>query len=148
MPTLFNLDDRFAIRRRLEALSPAHQARWGKFTAPEVVCHLSAALREGLGEINPGKPSGPMAVPPINWLVIHLMPWPKGGAKSPPTLLSTRPTSWDADKAALDKLIERFGQRGAKAKWPASSSFGSISGRTWGVLGYRHLDHHLRQFNV
>ena len=113
-----------------------------------MVCHLSAALRQGLGEIDPGKPFGPMALPGINWLVIHVVPWPKGGAKSPPELLTTKPTTWDADKAALDKLIERFGQRSPKAKWPASSSFGAISGRSWGVLQYRHLDHHLRQFNV
>jgi hypothetical protein len=148
MPTLFDLDDRILIRRRLESLVPTQQARWGKFTAPEMVCHVSAGLRQGLGEIEPGSPSGPMTVPGINWLVIHVVPWPKTGAKSPPGLLTTKPTTWDKDVAALQKLIERFGQRGAKAKWPPSSAFGSISGRSWGVLQYRHLDHHFRQFSI
>jgi hypothetical protein len=26
--------------------------------------------------------------------------------------------------------------------------FGRISGRSWGALQYKHLDHHLRQFGV
>ena len=28
------------------------------------------------------------------------------------------------------------------------SLFGQLSNDEWGVLGYRHLDHHLRQFGV
>lgn len=148
MPTLFNLDDRLLIRRRLDALVPDRRALWGKFTAPEMVCHVSAGFRQALGEIDTGKPSGPMTVPGINWLVIHVVPWPKGKAKSPPGLLTTKPTTWEKDVAGLQKLIERFGQRGAKANWPPSAAFGAISGRTWGVLQYRHLDHHLRQFNL
>jgi hypothetical protein len=26
--------------------------------------------------------------------------------------------------------------------------FGTLSGKAWGALGWRHLDHHLRQFGV
>lgn len=148
MSTLFHQADRAMILRRLDALVPNRPPAWGKFTAPEMVCHVSASLRQGLGELDPGEPAGPFRFPVINWLAIHALPWPKGKAKSPPALLTTRPTAWDADVDALRKLIDRFGQRGASASWPPSAAFGRISGRSWGVLQYRHLDHHLTQFHV
>jgi len=76
------------------------------------------------------------------------VPWPKGKGKSPPEFLATRPTTWQADDSRLRDLIARFSDRGPAAKWPASRVFGHISGRSWGVMLYKHLDHHLRQFGV
>jgi hypothetical protein len=148
MKTIFDESDRAAILRRVDALAADRRALWGRFTAPEMVCHLSAGLRQGLGELDAEEPRGPLSLPVINWLAIHVFPWPKGKAKSPPALLTTKPTSWDADLDALRSLIDRFGARGASASWPPSAAFGRISGESWGVLEYRHLDHHLRQFGV
>jgi hypothetical protein len=148
MGTLFHNADRATILRRVDALAPNRNPLWGRFTAPEMVCHVSAGLRQGLGEIEAGSPSGPLRYTPINWLAIHVLPWPKGKAKSPPGLLTTKPTTWDNDVSNLRRLIEDFGARGPNAAWPASAAFGAISGRSWGVLQYRHLDHHLHQFNV
>lgn len=105
-------------------------------------------LRQGLGELEAGSPSGPLSFPVISWLAIHVVPWPKGKGKSPPGLLKTSPTTWDADVASLRRLVDRFSARGAAAAWPPSVAFGKISGRSWGVLQYRHLDHHLRQFDA
>ena len=148
MGTLFDQTDRSAILRRVDALAPDRRPLWGKFTAPEMVCHVSAGLRQGLGDLEAGEPTGALRFPPINWLAIHVLPWPKGKAKSPPGLLTTKSTTWDADVNALRELIDRFGTRGAGAAWPQSVAFGSISGRSWGVLQYRHLDHHLTQFSA
>ncbi len=36
----------------------------------------------------------------------------------------------------------------AGGAWPVSPVFGRISGRSWGVMLYRHLDYHLGQFGV
>lgn len=41
---------------------------------------------------------------------------------------------------------ERSAARGPHAQWPATPTFGPISGRSWGALLRTHLDHHLRQF--
>ena len=54
----------------------------------------------------------------------------------------------EADVTRLRALIRRFGDRGPAAEWPPSRVFGRISGRSWGVLELKHLDHHLRQFGV
>jgi hypothetical protein len=148
MDTLFNAQDRARIQDRIAALTPQHRPLWGRFTVSEMVCHVSCGLRQGLGEYDAGLPAGPLQYPPLNWLLIHVLPWPKGKGKSPPEFLAVRPTTWEADAGALRSLVERFGMRGAKASWPPSKVFGRISGRSWGALQYKHLDHHLRQFGV
>jgi hypothetical protein len=43
-------------------------------------------------------------------------------------------------------LVERFGHADPGKVWPVSPVFGALSGKDWGALSYKHLDHHLRQF--
>lgn len=115
MPSLFDARDRSAILDRIARLTPERKPIWGRFTAPQMVCHVSSALRHSLGELDAGPPSGPLAHFPVNWFVIHVMPWPKGRGKSPPEFLATPPTTWAADVTQLRDLIERFGARGSAA---------------------------------
>jgi len=148
MPSLFDPKVRASILDRISRLAAERQPLWGRFTAPEMVCHVSAGLRQGLGELDAGQPRGPFTRFPMNWLVIHVLPWPRGKGKSPREFLATRPTTWAADVNQLQDLVKRFAARGAGAEWPPSRVFGRISGRSWGVLQHKHLDHHLRQFGV
>ena|SRR3989441_3450373 len=148
MLSLFDPQVRTSILNRVSRLAADRKPVWGRFTAPEMVCHVSAGLRQGLGELDAGPPSGPFSRFPMNWLVIHVLPWPRGKGKSPREFLATRPTTWAADLNQLRDLVERFSARGAAAPWPPSRVFGRISGRSWGVLEHKHLDHHLRQFGV
>jgi hypothetical protein len=39
MATLFNENDRTRILERIDALMPTKTPLWGRFTAPEMVCH-------------------------------------------------------------------------------------------------------------
>ncbi len=148
MPSIFDPKARTAILERIARLTPEGKPAWGRFTAPEMVCHLSCDLRHALGELEAGPPSSPLARFPMTWFAIHVMPWPKGRGKSPPEFLSTPPTTWSADVGWLRDLIERFAARGAGAAWPLSRVFGRISGASWGVMEHKHLDYHLRQFGV
>ena len=148
MPSLFVPQVRSTILDRISRLSPERKPVWGRFTAPEMVCHVSCGLRHALGELAAGPLSRRLTWFPINWLVIHVVPWPRGKGRSPPEFLATRPTTWMADVSRLRRLIERFAAKGAAAAWPESPVFGRISGRSWGVMEHKHLDHHLRQFGV
>ena len=147
MGTLFDARDRQAILDRLGRLTPEARPRWGRFTPAQMVCHVTTGVGQGLGEIELGPARGPLTRWPLNWLVIHVIPFPKGAAAAP-EMLARAPSSWGADVAALRDMIERFGARGPDAAWPSSRVFGRISGRSWGVLQYKHLDHHLRQFGL
>ena len=45
MATLFDPQARDSILRRVGKLAPDRKALWGRFKAPEMVCHVSCALR-------------------------------------------------------------------------------------------------------
>src|SRR5438093_7993929 len=118
MPSLFDAQRRHEVLERIGRLAPDRKPLWGRFTAPEMVCHISCDLRQGLGELEAGPPSGPLTRFPLNWLAIHALRWPKGKGKSPPEFLSTRPTTWEADVNRFRDFVERFGARGPTAAWP------------------------------
>ena len=148
MPSIFDAAARSQLIARMNRLRPEQSRLWGKMNCAQMLCHVADQLRNALGELEAKPLRSPLALPPINWLVIHVLPWPKGKAESPPEFLARIPESWEHDVAALKELIRRAAERGPTARWPESPVFGRISPRAWGVLVHKHLDHHLRQFGV
>ncbi len=51
MPSLFDAQRRDEVLERISRLAPDRKPLWGRFTAPEMVCHVSCDLRQGLGEL-------------------------------------------------------------------------------------------------
>ncbi len=147
MKSLLDPAARDEILSRLERLRPDSPRRWGRMTAEQMISHLADQLRMGLGEIPPGPPAGPLRFAPMRYLAIHVMPWPRGKVQAPAEAFTNAPTTWEADREALTHLIARFAEQDPEAAWPAHSSFGRMTSHDWGVLAYRHLDHHLRQFS-
>ena len=148
MRSLLDPHARAELFRRFDSLTPDRPPRWGRMTAPEMIGHLITATRQGLGETDFGPPKGPFRRWPMNWLVIHVMPWPKGKAQSPREFLGRTPEAWDGDLRTLRELAERFAARPTTTEWPRSLVFGKISPKSWGVLMWKHFDHHLRQFGA
>jgi DinB superfamily len=146
MKTLFEAGTRAEVLGRIAGLTPESPRQWGKMQAGQMVAHCADQLRLALGEIPSRFTPGPMSFPPLRHAILYWLPWPKGKAQAPPELFTTPPATWDADVATLGSLIGRFTAADPQAAWPVHPKFGPMSGRDWGVLAYRHLDHHLRQF--
>jgi len=142
--TIFDSTARQELLARIDRLAPDSRARWGKFTAPRMVSHLVSAIGMGLGDVPVTSHGGFMSLPPIRYLIIHAMPWPKG-APTAPEMLSRIPESWPADVSALRALIERAGANEA-GRWYPHPAFGTLSPTDWGALIHRHIAHHLTQF--
>lgn len=148
MPTLFDPAARAALVRRLDGVRADATPRWGRMGTGEVLGHLEEALRHTLGETEASRVASPLRWPGVSWLAIHVLPWPKGKAKSPPEFLGREVTDVEAQKARVRACIERFAARRPSDDWPESPVFGRLGGRSWGVLSWRHLDHHLRQLGA
>jgi hypothetical protein len=153
MPTLWKVEARAEIRRRLGVLRPDSAPRWGRFTAPQMVAHLTESLRMAMGEL----PVAARLVPaffrhaPFKQFAVYVMPFPKGLPTAPELLarsLSVTSAAWASERAAFDAALERFAARTPESTWPAHPAFGPLSARAWGALQYRHVDHHCRQFGV
>jgi len=76
-----------------------------------------------------------------------VLPVPKG-LPTARELIARKPSDWSIEVADLRDQLNGLVQRGAEALAPAHPAFGRMSAKQWGVLIYRHMDHHLRQFGV
>lgn len=145
--TIFDPGVRDSLVQRLHTLTPERRARWGRMTAPQMVSHLIQSCRMACADLPVTRFESPLRFFPINWLVIHWLPWPKG-APTGPELLARAPEDWDRDVDELVTSIRRFSERSPLGPWPQHPAFGRISGASWGVLAYRHVDHHFEQFGI
>lgn len=141
------------LTQRLARLTPDAPRRWGRMDAHQAVCHLSDAFAWSLGQRSATAEAKPPLPPPLlRWVALRLpLPWPRGGV---PTMREadqerdgTRPTEFARDRARLEGLM------GAFAALPdvppvVHPFFGPMSRGDWGRWGWRHCDHHLKQFGV
>lgn len=146
MKTIWKKTLREQLENRLDKLSPDTPARWGKFDAPQMVCHLIESTRMALGELEVKPKKTPFKRFPFKQLVVYLLPFPKG-APTAPELLRRTPQEWNGEIRQLKDLMRKFAA-GSHSRFPEHPAFGKLSRRAWGVLAYRHIDHHLKQFGL
>jgi hypothetical protein len=148
MKTMWDGPCQREIRDRVARLSPESKGEWGKMSAPQVVCHLADSLKMALGDLPVTSRHMPIRYPPLKQFIVYVAPFPKS-APTAPELLVRSPRAWSADVADLQALVDRFVARGSESTpWVDHPAFGRLSRRAWGVLVYRHMDHHLRQFGA
>jgi hypothetical protein len=85
--------------------------------------------------------------PPMKQLILYYLPFPKG-APTAPELLARKPGEWTVEIGQLRDQLDQFVRRGPAATMRVHPVFGRLSGKAWGTLVYRHMDHHLKQFGV
>jgi len=56
--------------------------------------------------------------------------------------------SFEEERSALLEMLERIGAGPQEGTGPAHPLFGPMTWREWGVVTYKHADHHLRQFGA
>ncbi len=149
MSTLADPRVRAVCRDRILRLDPNGNPKWGRMTAPQMVCHLSDSFRVGTGEKYASPAITPLRRTLVKWIAIRTpMQWPHG-TPTPPEVEQGRggtpPGDWEHDRADLLGLIDSFAERRTFGVHPV---FGEMSQRDWLTWGYRHVDHHLRQFGV
>jgi hypothetical protein len=147
MKSALNPDDRRELEGRVKQLSADRVPIWGRMTASQMLAHLTDSLRMALGELAVKPTRLPLRYLPLKELLITKIPIPRG-APTAPELVARPPAVWPVEASTLLGALERLSRRAADDPWPDHPIMGRLSGHTWGVLVYRHMDHHLRQFGV
>jgi len=138
--------DRKALLERLRRIEPETPRVWGTMTAHQMICHVSDQLRVALGDVESRDRGTFLHKTLVRWIVVRLpIPAPKGKIQTVPEMLTSRPATWDDDVRALEELVERVVAAESFSPHPV---FGRLSRQEWGILGAKHMDHHLRQFGV
>ena len=146
MPTLHDPHTRAQIVERIRSLTGDEQRQWGTMDVAKMLAHAADQLRMAIGDVKTGPPRGALRFAPTRFLLVHVLPWPKGRATAPVEAFTTPPLEFAGDRSALVALVERFGQCDPKRLARTHPIFGPMTAADWGVLSWRHLDHHLRQF--
>jgi hypothetical protein len=148
MKTLWNEHARDEICRRVDRLTPDASARWGRFNVAQMLAHLNDAMRMALGELPVAPKRMPIRYWPLKQLIVYALPFPHGAPTAPELLTRCDHAAFADERAAFRGIVARLVAKPQSDDWPEHPAFGRLSYRAWGVLGYRHADHHLRQFGV
>lgn len=148
MPSLFNESDNQAITDRIEKLTAETPALWGKMNVAQMLAHCQAPIRVLLGEATTkrgliGFLFGRMAKKKM----VNFEPFSKS-LPTDPTFIVKRPVNFNEEKGRLIAYIERLRENPTAVKDSVHPFFGKMSREEWDTLGWKHLDHHLRQFGV
>jgi hypothetical protein len=139
------------VQGRLAQLQPESERQWGKMSAAQMLAHCSAGMEMATGDLV----TAPAALP-LRLLGRAIKPMMlKDGAemkRDSPTskeLIMADECDFAAERERLRALIGRFAAGGpAGCTTHPHAFFGKLTPEEWGVLMYKHLDHHLRQFGV
>ena len=150
--SLFDEAKRNEIIARINKLTPEAKGLWGKMNANQMICHCTDSLRGCLGELdNKTDESNFLSRTLIKFLVLYVMPIPKDVPTSKRVDQmqdGTKPTDFESDHKTLLEFIEKMTSKPDDFKWSPHFKFGALSREQWGILSYKHINHHLKQFGV
>jgi hypothetical protein len=155
MQSLLKPESRDTLWQRVQSLRPDTPARWGQFTAPRMLAHLIQSLRMTSGDLVAAPEPVPWVLShaPLKHLLIYVLPFPKGMSTFPELLAreaadphNISAAAWAEEQKTFKNALDAVGAMKPAGRWPDHGAFGPLTGREWGVLQYRHLHHHLRQF--
>ena len=150
MKTLFAANENQEIIERINKLTPESKALWGKMNVEQMLAHNRMPLLAAFGKEKMSKRGlisylfGKMAKKQILS--------PKSFGKNLPTdkkFIIVNTDNFEKEKQALIENVMLFSKNGPdKITKEPHGFFGNLTQEEWGMLQYKHLDHHLSQFGV
>lgn len=135
---------------RVNALKPTSQPGWGKMSVDQMLAHCNVTYEMVYEDKHP-KPKGFtkwMMKTFIKKIVVNEKPFKKNG-RTAPQFLMTEEKNFNAEKERLINYLLKTQELGeAHFDNKESHSFGPLTKNEWNNMFYKHLDHHLTQFNV
>lgn len=145
---LFETDAAQEILTRLQGIKAGTPPSWGKMNAAQMMAHCTTTFKNYFGELDIkqafiGKLFGNIAKKKM----FSNSPIGKG-LPTDPHYKMTDEKDFEEEKKTLILYINRFVTEGYTITSSVHPFFGKMSAQEWAVLGYKHLDHHLKQFGV
>jgi hypothetical protein len=138
------------VHQRLWQLKPDSQRQWGKMTPAQMLAHCSAGLQMAAGEIRPRRALiGRIIGPAVKRVAVRDEEPMRRNSPTAKELLMPGERDFETEWERLNGLVDRFAAAGPSGCTNHPHAFfGPLTPDEWGILMYKHLDHHLRQFGV
>lgn len=147
MESFFNSQSYNQLLERLDSINPDDAPLWGKMTTAQMMNHCQEPLKIALGYNDKNLKS--------NWVVKLLFkkmlysPKPfKKNAPTPPAFRSTGTFNFEEQKAELKKWMQELYNDRHNPNRAPHPVFGTFTEEQWGILQWKHLNHHFEQFGV
>ena len=147
MKTFFDPSAQKELQFRIQSLDASLRPAWGKMTAAQMLAHCRVAMQVPVGDLTLKR----NALSLIGWMFKKMMVSDKPFSKNSPTAAEYRMRDEKDFESELKQFQDAFRKL---AKGPDAIQcwkhpfFGKMNVEDWGRLMYKHLDHHLTQFNL
>ncbi|MBQ4821477.1 DUF1569 domain-containing protein [Aquimarina sp. MMG016] len=147
MKSLFDETTKNEIESRIEQLSNTSTPAWGKMDVAQMFYHCQFPLKIALKKNHPRMKSSLLAKLFFKKSLYNDKPWKKN-LPTHPKLKVVDQKEFDQEKQQLLELVSAFSNERNRPYWEPHPMFGKFTNEQWGQMQYKHLDHHLQQFNV
>ncbi|MDA7803129.1 DUF1569 domain-containing protein [Crocinitomix sp.] len=138
------------IIERIQQLSPETIPAWGKMSPTQMLAHCAVSY-EMVYENKHPKPKAFakfMLKLFVKDMVVGKKPY-KRNSRTAPAFMQSEEKDFDTEQKRLIEYITKTYEQGeAFFEQKESHSFGKLTVNEWNTMFYKHLDHHLAQFNV
>ena len=135
------------IKRRIAALQPSTERRWGRMTVDQMLWHVNCSLENAMGRYPVKEVRLPLPRAIVKFLILR-SPLRHRNAPTAKEYVARERYDFTTEVERLGRLIDEFTARPLDAEWRNNAFMGAMTGRDWSRLQARHLDHHLSQFGV
>jgi len=150
MKDIFSLKETNNVIDRINNLDPETKPEWGKMSVDQMLAHCNVTYEMVYDNKHP-KPKGIKKVLVkllIKPLVTGEKPYKRNGRTAPHFLIKDA-KNFEVEKERLINYLRETQSLGeAHFNNKESHSFGKLTSTEWNNMFYKHLDHHLSQFNV
>ncbi|MEQ1552772.1 MAG: DUF1569 domain-containing protein [Ferruginibacter sp.] len=150
LPNIFNKEISDGIIERIKKLTFMSSPKWGVMTAAQMLAHCNVTYEMLYENIHP-KPNFFMKFilkAFVKKIVTNEVPY-KHDSKTAPQFIIKEDKNVDIEKERLIEYVKKTQQLGeAYFNGKESHSFGVLTSTEWNNMFYKHLNHHLQQFNL
>ncbi|MGY3792588.1 DUF1569 domain-containing protein [uncultured Aquimarina sp.] len=147
MKSLFDEPVKNEIEGRIQKLSTESSPNWGKMDISQMLFHCQFPLKIALKKKHPTVKPNLLAKIFFKKSLYNDKPWKKN-LPTHPKLKVVDSKVFEEEKKVLLNLISEFSEKRTISEWDPHPMFGQFTKDQWGKMQYKHLDHHLQQFNV
>jgi Protein of unknown function (DUF1569) len=148
MKSIFNAKDNAEFIQRIDKLSPASQALWGKMNVSQMLAHCQAPIKIAVNDLELKRSLMGIL---FGRIAKKQLTGSQPFKRNLPTFKEAKiidERDFNTEKRALTELINRFVAGPEIVTKKPHPFFGPLTIDEWDTLQVKHLDHHLRQFGV
>jgi hypothetical protein len=145
--TFFDKSVQDELQQRLEKLTAETKSEWGKMNAAQMLTHCTTGFQVPLGDaVVKWSPFGL-----IGWMFKGMMrndkPFQKNSPTAPEFIVADE-RSFEVEKQRFQEAFQKLAAGPSAVVCFRHAFFGKMTCEDWGMLTYKHVNHHFAQFGI